>query len=191
MNCFALGLDEAAAHPESVGRPMPHLHARLVNDAGDEADEGELQLSGPVTMRGYFGRDAATAEAFVEAGGRRWLRTGDIARRDAAGRYFIVGRKKEMFISGGENVYPAEVERALGTHPAVHECAVVGVPDPRWGEVGLAAVALHPGATADEATLKAHVTERLAKYKVPKRWRFLDALPKSGAGKILKRELID
>ncbi len=191
VNCFALGLDEAAAHPESVGRPMPHLHARLVNDAGDEADEGELQLSGPVTMRGYFGRDAATAEAFVEAGGRRWLRTGDIARRDAAGRYFIVGRKKEMFISGGENVYPAEVERALGTHPAVHECAVVGVPDPRWGEVGLAAVALHPGATADEATLKAHVTERLAKYKVPKRWRFLDALPKSGAGKILKRELID
>ncbi|MEM1417798.1 MAG: AMP-binding protein [Myxococcota bacterium] len=191
VNCFALELAEAAAHPESVGRPMPHLRARLVDDDGNDASEGELQLSGPVTMKGYFGRAEATAEAFVSAGGRRWLRTGDVARRDAEGRYFIVGRKKEMFISGGENVYPAEVERALDGHPKVHECAVVGVPDPRWGEVGLAAVVLHEGAGLDEAELRAWVAARLAKYKVPKRWRFLDALPKSGAGKVLKRALVE
>ncbi|MEO0325800.1 MAG: AMP-binding protein [Myxococcota bacterium] len=191
VNCFTIGLDEADAFPESVGRPMPHLRVRLVDESGAEADEGELELSGPVTMKGYFDRPDATREAFVEARGRRWLRTGDVARRDGEGRYFIVGRRKEMFISGGENVYPAEIERALGTHPAVHECAVVGVPDARWGEVGLAAVVLHEGATADETELKAYVAERLAKYKVPKRWRFLDALPKSGAGKILKRDLLE
>ncbi len=194
VNCFAMDLEEAEAHPESVGRPVLHLWARIAREDGSEADAGEvgeLWLSGPVVMRGYFARPAETQAVFVKAQGRRWLRTGDLAFRDAAGRYYIVGRSKEMFISGGENVYPVEVERVLYDHPAVKEAAVVGVPDPKWGEVGLAAVVLRPGARVSAEELRAFVRARLAGYKVPKRWVFLEALPKSGAGKVLKREIAE
>ncbi|RIH85079.1 Long-chain-fatty-acid--CoA ligase [Meiothermus luteus] len=188
VNCFTQSLEEAEAHPDSVGRPMPHLWARLVAKDGQEApEEGELWLSGPVVMSGYFGRPQETAAALVQEDGRLWLRTGDLARRDSAGRYYIVGRVKEMFISGGENVYPIEVERALYDHPAVLECAVLGVPDAQWGEVGLAAVALK--APASEEELRSFLRSRLAGYKVPKHFLFLPELPKSGPGKILKSEL--
>ena len=187
VNCFTQDLEEADAYPESVGRPMPHLWARLVGDDGLEALEGELWLSGPVVMSGYFERPAETAKALVVHQGRTWLRTGDLAQRDAAGRYYIVGRAKEMFISGGENVYPIEVERVLYDHPAVLECAVLGVPDARWGEVGLAAVVLKTPISEEE--LKGFLRARLAGYKVPRHFLFIPELPKSGPGKILKSEL--
>lgn len=188
VNCFTQGLEEAEAHPESVGRPMPHLWTMLAGPDGQEAlEEGELWLSGPVVMSGYFERPADTAKALVVHEGRTWLRTGDLARRDAEGRYYIVGRAKEMFISGGENVYPIEVEQALYDHPAVLECAVLGVPDARWGEVGLAAVVL--STPIGEEELKGFLKARLAGYKVPKYFLFLPELPKSGPGKVLKNEL--
>lgn len=188
VNCFTQGLEEAESHPESVGRPMPHLWARLMGPNGqDTLEEGELWLSGPVVMSGYFERPTDTAKALVVHEGRTWLRTGDLARRDAEGRYYIVGRAKEMFISGGENVYPIEVEQALYDHPAVLECAVLGVPDARWGEVGLAAVVL--SSPIGEEELKGFLKARLAGYKVPKYFLFLPELPKSGPGKVLKNEL--
>ncbi|GEM83538.1 MAG: long-chain-fatty-acid--CoA ligase [Meiothermus sp.] len=188
VNCFTLELDEAEQFPESVGRPMPHLWARLVDASGQEnPHRGELWLSGPVVMLGYFHRPTDTAEALIEHEGRIWLRTGDLAERDEQGRYFIVGRAKEMFISGGENVYPIEIERALYDHPAVLECAVVGVPDARWGEVGLAAIVLKSPLSEEE--LRAYLKTRLAGYKVPKHFLFTSELPKSGPGKILKSAL--
>lgn len=192
VNCFTFEPEEAEAYPESVGRPMPHLEARLVREDGRPArpgEAGELWFSGPVVMLGYFERPEEDAKAFVEEGGRRWFRTGDLALRDEAGRFYIVGRKKEMFISGGENVFPIEVERVLYDHPAVLECAVLGMPDPKWGEVGWAFVVLRPGARTDEEELRTFLKSRLAGYKVPKRFIFLDELPKSGPGKILKAEL--
>jgi fatty-acyl-CoA synthase len=192
VNCFHLELEEAEAHPESVGRPMPHLAARVTRDGAEAGDGevGELCLSGPALMQGYWELEQETAEALrPDAGGRVWLYTGDQAYRDEAGRFFVVGREKDMFISGGENVYPVEVERALYDHPAVAECAVVGISDPTWGEAGLAAVVLKSGSGANEAALAEFLRGRLARYKVPKSWTFLDEMPKSGAGKVLKREL--
>lgn len=189
VNCFMLDLDEAEQFPESVGRPMPHVWARLVDTNGVEAQhEGELWLGGPVVMSGYYRRPEDTTEALIEHEGRIWLRTGDLAQRDEAGRYYIVGRVKEMFISGGENVYPIEIERALYDHPAVLECAVVGVPDARWGEVGMAVIVLK--SPASEEDFRNFLKSRLAGYKVPKYFFFPPELPKSGPGKILKSELV-
>jgi fatty-acyl-CoA synthase len=189
VNCFTLDLDEAEQFPESVGRPMPHLWARLTDPHGRQTQQaGELWLGGPVVMSGYYQRPADTTEALVEHEGRVWLRTGDLAQRDQAGRYYIVGRAKEMFISGGENVYPIEIERALYDHPAVLECAVVGVPDNRWGEVGMAAIVLNSPASEEE--ICSFLRSRLAAYKVPKHLFFTSELPKSGPGKILKTELV-
>ncbi|MDW8356845.1 class I adenylate-forming enzyme family protein [Thermus sp.] len=190
VNCFTLELEEAEAYPESVGRPMPHLQARLVREEGGEAglgEAGELWLSGGVVMQGYFRRPEENAKVFVYDGERLWLRTGDLAYRDEGGRFYIVGRRKEMFISGGENVYPVEVERVLYDHPAVREAAVVGVPDPRWGEVGVAFLALR--APLDLEALRAFLRERLAAYKVPKHFVILEDLPKTGPGKVQKEAL--
>lgn len=193
VNCFHLELDEAEVHPESVGRPMPHLSARVTKGDTEEAgagEVGELCLRGPALMEGYWGLERETAEALrLDSDGKVWLYTGDQAYRDEAGRYFIVGREKDMFISGGENVYPVEVERALYDHPAVAECAIVGVPEPTWGEAGLAAVVLKPGSNVDEGELRGFLRGRLARYKAPKFWTFPGELPKSGAGKVLKRDL--
>ncbi len=189
VNCFTLDLDEAEQFPESVGRPMPHLWARLTDPHGRQTQQtGELWLGGPVVMSGYYQRPADTAEALVEHEGRAWLRTGDLAQRDQAGRYYIVGRAKEMFISGGENVYPIEIERALYDHPAVLECSVVGVPDARWGEVGMAAIVLNSPVSEEE--IRSFLRSRIAAYKVPKHFFFTSELPKSGPGKILKTELV-
>jgi fatty-acyl-CoA synthase len=117
------------------------------------------------------------------------IHTGDIVRYDDEWYFYVVDRKKDMFISGGENVYPAEIERVLYQHPAVQLCAVIGVPDPEWSEVGKACVALAEGATATEEELIAHMGEHLARYKVPKSVMFMDELPLSSMGKILKRDL--
>jgi fatty-acyl-CoA synthase len=148
-------------------------------------EKGEVLVQGPNVMSGYWGRPEDTAAAFTEDG---WLRTGDVARTDEDGYAYIVDRVKDMFVSGGENVYPAEVEDALLGHPAVRECAVIGVPDPVWGEVGHAVVVLEPGADAgaDGSEILDRLRGRLAKYKIPKTVAFVDALPRTASGKIVK-----
>jgi fatty-acyl-CoA synthase len=135
---------------------------------------------------GYFGQPDASA-AVVDAEG--WFHTGDLARCDDEWYFFIVDRKKDMFISGGENIYPAEIEQALYRHPAVLQCAVIGVPDAKWGEVGLACAVLRPGMEATPEELLEHMVQHLARFKVPRRVEIMPALPISAAGKILKREL--
>ena len=188
VNCFAIGLDEAEQHPDAVGRPLPGTQAvirRADGSACAVGEVGELTLSGPHVCKGYFEREAEWSKVHRDG----WLWTGDLARADAQGLFRIVGRSKEMYISGGENVYPAEVEAALSQCAGVAECAVLGVSDEKWGEVGLAAVVMKPGCANDEAALRAELRQRLAGYKVPRAYFFLPALPKSGAGKILKPEL--
>ena len=188
---FALAPEDAIRKAGSIGRPNFYVDARIVDDAGRFLGpdlEGELVLKGPSYSSGYFNDPQASAEA-VDA--RGFFHTGDVAHYDSEGYFFIVDRKKDMFISGGENIYPAEIEKALYQHPAVHMCAVIGLPDPKWGEVGRACVVLKAGQTASQAELLEFMSTRLAKYKVPKSVAFLDALPISAAGKILKRELRD
>jgi fatty-acyl-CoA synthase len=185
-NCFYLPPHEALERAGSVGKPMPYSQARVV--VGDREAEpgevGELWLSGPHVCLGYHDNPEATAGALSDG----WFHTGDLVKRDVDGFFFVAGREKEMFISGGENVYPAEVEVALGAHPAVAECAVVGMPDSRWGEVGCAFVTLR-GADLDPAAVKLWLRERLAPYKVPKRFVVLDELPRNASGKAHKPTL--
>ena len=182
------GSTDAARRLRSAGRAALGVHLRVVDEADREVlpgAVGEVIARGANITRGYWRRPEETAEAL--RGG--WLHTGDLATLDEAGYLTIVDRKRNLIISGGENVYSVEVERALADHPAVLECAVIGVPDPSWGEAVRAIVVLKPGATAGAATLLAHCRERIAGFKVPKAVKFRDALPKSGAGKVLKREL--
>ncbi|MGH8528277.1 MAG: AMP-binding protein [Nevskiales bacterium] len=188
VNCFSISETEAARHPDSVGRPMLYGEAVIRHADGTpvQADEiGELTLAGPHLALGYFRREPDTAASFRDG----WLWTGDLARQDGDGLFYICGRRKEMYISGGENVYPAEIEGLLHTHPAVAECAVLGVPDARWGETGLAALALKSGERLSGSELQAWLRSRLAGYKRPRHILFLETLPKSGAGKILKPEI--
>lgn len=189
VNCFAVELDDAEERPESVGKPILGTEAAIRAEDGSLAprgEVGELTLRGPHVFAGYFERPEATAEVLRDG----WLWTGDLAREDEEGFFTLVGRRKDLFISGGENVFPAEVEAALYAHPNVAECAVVGVPDATWGEVGLAAVVPAPGAEVTAEAIRLFLRARLARYKVPKHVRFTANLPKSGAGKILRRELV-
>jgi fatty-acyl-CoA synthase len=142
--------------------------------------EGELLIKGPNVMFEYWGNEAATTEALRNG----WYHTGDIGYCDDDGYYYICDRKKHMIISGGENIYPAEVERVLYTHPAVAETAVIGFPDEKWGEVPVAVVALKPGMPATEEELLAYLEKELARYKLPRRFIFADELPKNAMGKI-------
>jgi len=186
---FALAPEDAVRKAGSIGRPNFYVDAGVVDDENNPLgpnEVGELALKGPSICSGYFGDPEATATMLDEKG---WFHTGDLAKYDEEWYFFIVGRKKDMFISGGENVYPPEIEAALYEHPAVHMCAVIGVPDPTWGEVGLACVLLEPEAEATEEELLAFLKDRLAGYKVPKRVVFMDEMPISGAGKILKEKL--
>ncbi len=186
---FSMRPEFAVAKAGSVGQPNYYVEPRILAEDGSTApvgEVGELVLKGPVACSGYYDNPEATAAAFDADG---WFHTGDLARVDADGFFYIVDRKKDMFISGGENVYPVEIERVLYEHPAVAQCAVVPLADPQWGEVGRAVVALRPGATATEAELLEHCRAHLARYKIPKRVEFRDALPLSPAGKILKRAL--
>ncbi len=187
-NVFSLSEKDAERKIGSIGFPNFYVDARVTDDDGRElpTDEvGELALRGPVCTPGYWRNDEATAEAVREG----WFHTGDLVRRDAEGYFFVVDRKKDMFISGAENVYPAEVERVLRSHPSVRDAAVVGVPDPKWGETGRAFVVLEDGAAADEDELRAYCRDHLAKFKVPSRVSFLPELPVSDSGKVLKRAL--
>jgi fatty-acyl-CoA synthase len=186
---FALAPEDAIHKAGSIGRPNFYVDARIVDDENVPLapnEVGELVLKGPSMCSGYFGDPEATATMLDDKG---WFHTGDLARHDEDWYFFIVGRKKDMFISGGENVYPPEIEAALYEHPAVHMCAVIGVPDPQWGEAGLACVVQEPKAKVTEEELLAFLKDRLARYKVPKRVVFMEELPISGAGKVLKREL--
>jgi len=173
----------------SIGLPLDGVELKLIDAAGREIAQtgvtGELCIKGPNVMKGYYKRPEATAEAIPDG----WLRTGDVARRDADGYYYIVDRLKDLIIRGGFNVYPREVEEVLYAHPAVAEAAVVGTPDARSGEEIKAAVILAAGAEATAEEIIAHCRERLAAYKCPRVVQFLDALPKGPSGKILRRQL--
>jgi fatty-acyl-CoA synthase len=173
----------------SAGTSCFFSDVRIVQGDQDvDVDEpGEVLVSGPNVTPGYWDDEDATARAFTGD----WLHTGDIAVRDHEGYLRVVDRLKDMYISGGENVYPAEVERALYAHPAVAECAVIGVPDESWGEVGRAFVVLHEGAAPDPEALLAHLAERVARYKLPKSVVFLPELPHNASGKLLKARLAE
>jgi fatty-acyl-CoA synthase len=186
-NCFVMPDHAVKQKVGSVGLPISHVEMRIMNEerSCNPNEVGELQIAGPTLCSGYWQNPEATQASNPDG----WFRTGDLAYRDDDGFYYIVDRKKEMFISGGENIYPVEIETALYQHPTVVEAAVLGVPDPKWGEVGKAYVVLKVGASATEAELLDHCRWLLATYKVPKSIEFRSELPKSAAGKVLKREL--
>lgn len=188
-NCFFLPPHEALPRAGSVGRPMPACAARIMTADGREAapgEVGELWLSGPHVCKGYFRNPSATAVSLDAEG---WFHTGDLARTDADGFFYVAGRKKDMFISGGENVYPAEVEVALAAHPEVAECAVVGMPDTKWGEVGCAFFVPRTAEVHPE-DLRRFLRATLAAYKVPKAFVALPALPRNPSGKVVKDRLV-
>ena len=191
VNCFAMSVEESVAKKGSIGRPLMMTDAKLVDEAGAEVavgEVGELCLRGPHVSKGYWRNPEAT-EAVLDADG--FFHTGDLARKDADGFFTIAGRRKNMIISGGENVYPAEIEGELLLHPAVMDAAVVGVPDSTWGEVGVAFVVLRPGESAGKDDLLAFAQARLARYKLPKDVVFVEALPRTAYGKVVKGELRD
>ena len=186
---FALAPEDAIRKAGSIGRPNYFIDVRVVDDSGNPlgpGELGELLLKGPSMCSGYFNDPEATALVVDEEG---WFHTGDIVRYDDEWHFYVVDRKKDMFISGGENVYPSEIEAVLYRHPAVQMCAVIGVPDPKWGEVGKACVVLKQEQVVGEDEMLAYLKEHLAAYKVPKSVALMDALPLSSMGKILKREL--
>ena len=188
-NVLCLPPEDAARKRGFAGKPYPHVDVALRDtESGrilDGPAEGELVVKGPNVFAGYWRNPEATAEAFADG----WLLTGDVAARDDEGYYRIVGRTKDMVISGGENVYPAEIENVLHEHAAVAEAAVVGVPDERWGEVCLAFVVLR--AETSEEDLLEHCRARLARYKVPKAVRFVESLPRNAMNKVVKSELLE
>ena len=186
--CIFLNPADSIRKLGSTGKALMHTEMRIVNDAGGDCgpgEVGELWVAGPNITPGYWNRPDATAASFEG----RWLKTGDAARVDDEGFVYIVDRWKDMYISGGENVYPAEVENVLYQLPQVAEAAVIGVPSARWGEVGLAVLVLKPGQTLDAGQVEGHCTERLARFKVPADIAIIEALPRNATGKVLKREL--
>ncbi|MBE0691182.1 MAG: AMP-binding protein, partial [Anaerolineae bacterium] len=187
---FALAPEDAVRKAGSIGRPNFFVDARIVDEQNQPlppGQVGELVLRGPSMCSGYF-NDRVASEAGVDA--EDWFHTGDLAMMDEQQYFTIVDRKKDMFISGGENIYPAEIEQVIYRHPAVEMCAVVGVADKRWGEVGKAFVVVRKDATLTIDELRAHMHHHLAGYKVPEYIEFRDSLPISAAGKILKRVMV-
>ena len=174
----------------SIGTPIEGVQMKVVDEDDNEVptgEVGEIVIKGHNVMKGYWGRPDATAEAIRDG----WFHSGDMARVDEDGYFFIVDRKKDMIIRGGYNVYPREVEDVMAAHPAVREVVVVGIPDDKWGEAVAAFVALRAGESADDAALMAFARERLAGYKVPKSVHFIDEVPKSPVGKLLRRAVRD
>jgi fatty-acyl-CoA synthase len=172
----------------SAGKPLLHTEVKIIDDDGKElpwGEVGELLIRGPNITPGYWNKPEATAEAFVDG----WLKTGDAARFDDEGFIYIVDRWKDMYISGGENVYPAEVENVLYQLPAVAEAAIIGVPDERWGETGKAVLVLKPDMALSTDEVIGHCLGNLAKFKVPATVEFIQALPRNATGKVLKRTL--
>jgi long-chain acyl-CoA synthetase len=179
-----------AAKGDSIGLPLPGVEVRLVDENGaevEDGDPGEIVIRGPNVFQGYWKRPEETEAAFRDG----WLRTGDIAYRDEDGYLFIVDRSKDLVIVSGFNVYPREVEEALASHPAVAECAVIGLPDERTGEAIRALVVRAEGTDVTEGDLLEHCRGRLARFKLPREIRFVESLPKHVTGKVLRRRLKD
>lgn len=188
---FLMDPEHAAKKVGSVGKPQILTDVRLAGSDGEIVEgpgEGEVQFRGPNITPGYLDNEAATTATFTGDG---WLKSGDVARRDEDGYYYIVDRIKDMFISGGENVYPAEVEKVLVSHPAILEAVVVGVPDEKWGEVGTAFLILRPGERIEIGNLPGWCRNRLAPYKIPKSFAVVEDLPRTAAGKVQKTMLKD
>lgn len=184
--------EDAAAKVGSCGRPQMHTEAKIVDGRGDtipmgSEEPGELLLSGRHMMKGYWNKPEATAETLKDG----WLYTGDICTWDSEGFITICDRKKDMIISGGENIYPAELENVLAACPDVQEAAVIGIPSDKWGETPLALIVAAPGSSPDAASLKAWCKEHLAGYKVPQLYEVVEALPRNPSGKLLKPQLRD
>jgi fatty-acyl-CoA synthase len=173
------GSTETGPFSIADGRPAPEVEVRLA-DVKD--DTGEVLVRGPNVVHRYWPEESAR-----DAQG--WFHTGDLARQAADGRLTIVGRSKDLIISGGENIHPAEIEQALATHPAVLECAAFGVPDHDWGEAVAVAVVLRPDAPHDEDALRAYLQQRIARFKIPRRWLWVAELPKTALGKVQRGEL--
>ncbi|MDX1990952.1 MAG: long-chain fatty acid--CoA ligase [bacterium] len=190
---FLIDKRRALEKPASVGKPLPHTRVRVVDDDLNDVPPGvvgEVVICGPNVTPGYWNRPEANATSFtLDEHGNRWLHSGDAGMIDEEGCIYIVDRYKDMYISGGENVYPAEVEQVLYQLEGVAEAAVIGVPDERWGECGLAILVLRPGAELREEVVLEHCRANLAKFKVPKSVAYLDVLPRNAAGKVLKRDL--
>jgi fatty-acyl-CoA synthase len=172
----------------SAGKALRHTQVKVVREDGTDADpgeSGEILCRGPAVTPGYWRRPEADAETFVDG----WLRTGDIGSMDANGFIFIEDRLKDMYISGGENVYPAEIENVLYQLEAIREVAVIGVPDERWGETGCAVVALQDDVELSPGEILEHCRGQLARFKQPNHVVFVEALPRNATGKVLKFEL--
>ncbi len=187
-SCTVLAPELAFKKPGSVGKPVPGVELRLVDDDGKDVEQGEVGeiiVRGPNVTTSYWNSPEATAETI--RGG--WLHTGDMARTDDEGDVYIVDRKKDIIITGGENVYSLEVENVLRSHPKVSEVAVIGLPDEKWGESICAVVVLRKGEKATREELVDHCLESLARYKKPRSIEFVDELPKNPAGKVIKKEL--
>ncbi len=187
-NVFSLNEADSRRKMGSIGFPNFYIEAKVVDESGREvpAEEiGELVLKGPTVMSGYWNNPKATAEILKDG----WLRTGDLVRKDNEGYFYVVGRKKEMFISGGENVYPAEVEKVMRALPGIREVAVIGVPHQRWGECGKAFVSFEEGRSLSVEEMRDFCLAHLAKFKVPAQYSIMKDLPKTESGKIAKKLL--
>lgn len=188
-NVTSLEAQDAIRKRGSIGFVNFYLDHKLVKENGEEAtsnEAGELWLKGEVVTPGYWKNESESKKSLVDG----WFRTGDMLRKDEEGYLYVVDRIKNMYISGGENVYPAEIEKYLITHPSISEVAIVGVPDSKWGESGKAFVVLKAGATLSETQVIEFAQKGLAKFKVPKSVAFLNALPKNDSGKIDKKALV-
>jgi len=187
---LVMDASDAMRAPGSAGKPALHNQVKIVDENEQEVapgEIGELWCKGPNITPGYWNREEATAKAIKDG----WLNTGDACRMDENGFYYIVDRTKDMYISGGENVYPAEVENVIYQLDHIAEAAVIGVPDDKWGEIGCAVVVLKPGAELSADDLMAHCRANLATFKTPKRVEYVQALPRNATGKVLKRTLRD
>ena len=184
----ALKPEDAFRKLSSVGLPYHFNEAKIVDDNGNQVgvgEVGEIIIRGPNVMQCYY-KDPKATEETIKNG---WLYTGDLARRDEEGYFYIVDRKKDMIISGGENIYPAEVETVLNSHPKILESAVIGAKDPKWGETVLALIVMKPGETVSKEELDEFCIKNMAKYKRPRKIEFVDSLPRNPSGKVLKTEL--
>ncbi len=187
---FCNPMPPAARRSGTPGLPLG-VQVRIIGDDGSpvaDGDSGEICLRGPSVMQGYFKSAEQTAKAFTADG---WLRSGDLGRRDSDGYHYITGRLKELIIKGGENIAPREIDEALLQHPAVLEAAAVGIPDEAYGQDILAAIVLKPGQSVDEPTLRAFCERELGRYKTPRHFRFVNALPKGASGKVQRLKLLE
>ena len=185
---IGLPAEDAERKLGSAGKPLLHTEVKVVDDEGNSlpwGEVGELYIKGPNITPGYWNNPEATKSSFEDG----WLKTGDAARFDDEGFVYIVDRWKDMYISGGENVYPAEVENVLYQLPQIAEAAIIGVPDERWGETGVAFISFKSNESFEEKDIIQHCINNLAKFKVPSSVEFIEALPRNATGKVLKRNL--